>query len=43
MTIKLNVAPMKVKMSDLSGVTIDWKMLTLARPKTKIDEQFFAK
>ena len=33
----------QVNMSDLSGVTIDWKMLTVARPNNKIDEQFFAK
>ena len=31
-----------VAMEDLSGVTIDWKMLTTARPAKKMDENFFS-
>ena len=29
-------------MEDLSGVTIDWKMLTTSRPAKKMDENFFS-
>jgi hypothetical protein len=32
-----------VNISDLSSVNINWKMLTLARPKTKTDEEIFSK
>ncbi|XP_071744411.1 uncharacterized protein [Lepeophtheirus salmonis] len=32
-----------VKISDLSSVDINWKMLTLARPKTKTDEEIFSR
>merc|ERR1711953_658131 len=31
-----------VAMEDLSGVTIDWKMLTTSRPAKKMDENFFS-
>ena len=33
----------KVKISDLSSVDINWKMLTLARPANKTDEEIFSK
>ena len=32
-----------VKISDLSSVDINWKMLTLARPANKVDEEIFSK
>ena len=32
-----------VNISDLSSVNINWKMLTLARHKTKTDEEIFSK
>ena len=32
-----------VNISDLSGVNINWKMLTLARPDNKTDEEIFSK
>ena len=32
-----------VNITDLSSVNINWKMLTLARPKTKTDEEIFSK
>jgi hypothetical protein len=32
-----------LKIGDLSSVDINWKMLTLARPTTKIDEDIFSK
>ena len=32
-----------VRIGDLSSVDINWKMLTLARPTTKIDENIFSK
>ena len=32
-----------VRISDLSSVDINWKMLTLARPTTKIDADIFSK
>ena len=32
-----------VRIADLSSVDINWKMLTLARPTTKIDEEIFSK
>ena len=32
-----------VRIGDLSSVNINWKMLTLARPTTKIDENIFSK
>ena len=32
-----------VRIADLSSVDINWKMLTLARPTTKIDEDIFSK
>ena len=32
-----------VNIADLSSVNINWKMLTLARPKTKTDEEIFSK
>ncbi|XP_059079413.1 uncharacterized protein LOC131877682 isoform X2 [Tigriopus californicus] len=32
-----------VKISDLSSVDINWKMLTLARPNNKTDEEIFSK
>lgn len=32
-----------VNIADLSAVDINWKMLTLARPKTKVDEEIFSK
>ena len=32
-----------VRISDLSSVDINWKMLTLARPTSKIDEDIFSK
>ena len=32
-----------VKISDLSSVDINWKMLTLARPANKTDEEIFSK
>ena len=34
---------MQVKMSNLTTVDISWKMLTLARPDTKIEENYFTK
>eukprot|EP00090_Calanus_glacialis_P027315 TRINITY_DN43018_c0_g1_i1.p1 TRINITY_DN43018_c0_g1~~TRINITY_DN43018_c0_g1_i1.p1 ORF type:complete len:192 (+),score=46.49 TRINITY_DN43018_c0_g1_i1:130-705(+) len=33
----------QVRISDLSSVDINWKMLTLARPETKIEEEIFSK
>ena len=33
----------EVNITDLSAVNINWKMLTLARPKTKTDEEIFSK
>lgn len=30
-------------MSDLSAVDINWKMLTIARPETKMEEAFYTK
>ena len=33
----------KVRISDLSSVDINWRMLTLARPETKIEEEIFSK
>ena len=30
-------------MSDLSGVDINWKMLTNQRPESKKEEEFFSK
>ena len=33
----------EVNITDLSSVDINWKMLTLARPKTKTEEEIFAK
>ena len=32
-----------VRIEDLSSVDINWKMLTLARPTSKIDEDIFSK
>ena len=32
-----------VRITDLSSVDISWKMLTLARPTSKIDEDIFSK
>ena len=32
-----------VRIGDLSSVDINWKMLTLARPTSKIDEDIFSK
>ncbi len=32
-----------VKIADLSSVDINWKMLTLARPANKVDEEIFSK
>ena len=32
-----------VRIADLSSVDINWKMLTLARPTSKIDEDIFSK
>ena len=32
-----------VRISDLSSVDINWKMLTLARPNTKSEEEIFSK
>ena len=32
-----------VRIGDLSSVDINWKMLTLARPATTIDEDIFSK
>jgi hypothetical protein len=32
-----------VNISDLSSVDINWKMLTLARPTNKTDEEIFSK
>ena len=32
-----------VNISDLSSVDINWKMLTLARPANKTDEEIFSK
>ena len=32
-----------VRIADLSSVDINWKMLTLARPNTMIDEDIFSK
>ena len=29
-------------MSELSEVSIDWKMLTIARPEKKLDELFYS-
>ena len=34
---------LKVKLSDLSSVDINWKMLTIARPDTKVEEVFYTK
>ncbi|XP_023349694.1 uncharacterized protein LOC111718358 isoform X2 [Eurytemora carolleeae] len=33
----------EVRISDLSSVDINWKMLTLSRPKSKIEENIFSK
>ena len=33
----------KVRISDLSSVDINWRMLTLARPESKIEEEIFSK
>ncbi len=30
-------------MSDISTVSIDWRMLTNARPKTKMDAEYYTK
>ena len=32
-----------VRIGELSSVDINWKMLTLARPTSKIDEDIFSK
>ncbi|XP_044747533.1 uncharacterized protein LOC123308769 [Coccinella septempunctata] len=32
-----------LKISDLAAVSIDWRMLTSARPKTKIEENYFSR
>lgn len=32
-----------VNIADLSSVNINWKMLTLARPNNKTDEEIFSK
>ena len=37
------VSMREVNITDLSAVDINWKMLTLARPKTKVDEEIFSK
>ena len=34
---------LQVNMSEISSVDINWKMLTLIRPGSKTDEQFFTK
>merc|ERR1711879_548348 len=33
----------QVRISDLSSVDINWRMLTLARPESKIEEEIFSK
>ena len=33
----------QLRMSDISTVSIDWRMLTNARPKTKSDSEFYTK
>ena len=37
------VSMRKVNIADLSSVNINWKMLTLARPDNKTDEEIFSK
>ncbi|KAK5642143.1 hypothetical protein RI129_008310 [Pyrocoelia pectoralis] len=32
-----------LKLNDLVTITIDWKMLTTVRPKSKVDEDFFSR
>lgn len=32
-----------LKISDLAAVSIDWRMLTSARPKTKAEENYFSR
>jgi len=32
-----------VSLADLIGVDIDWKMLTTARPRSRLDEEFFSR
>ena len=39
----LNASIEKVRISDLSSVDINWRMLTLARPESKIEEEIFSK
>ena len=41
--VVLNVFIEKVRISDLSSVDINWRMLTLARPESKIEEEIFSK
>ena len=40
---RLEMPTAQVRIADLSSVDISWKMLTLARPKTKIEEDIFSK
>ena len=37
------VAMQSVRILDLATVDINWKMLTVARPATKLDEEYFTK
>lgn len=37
------VAMQSVRILDLATVDINWKMLTVARPTTKLDEEYFTK
>ena len=39
----LHATVVQVRISDLSSVDINWRMLTLARPETKIEEEIFSK
>ena len=38
-----NLYMFQLRMSDISTVSIDWRMLTNARPKTKSDSEFYTK
>ena len=33
----------KIRLSDISTVSIDWRMLTNARPKTNKDAEYYTK
>lgn len=42
----MNPIPVEMRnldLDDLAGVSIDWKMLTTQRPKTKLEEEYFSR